>query len=252
MALATRPAPANRAQLVDPPRSTLVCFPYAGGSASFFSRWASELAPSVRVVPMQYPGRGHRTREALCTSMESLVRAQLCEVEGDVGSRLPFAFWGHSLGARVAFEVAVARALAGYAAPAHLFVSACAPPHRPVTRRRAHLPDDEFVAALAELDPQTAVDLKDPTVRALALPPLRADLAVFEKHVPSSPATLSCNVTVFGGRDDSAVSLQSLRGWEVWTRGRVRYLEFDGGHFFVKAHRASIAAHIRAALAFVA
>jgi surfactin synthase thioesterase subunit len=114
--------------------------------------------------------------------------------------------------------------------------------------RRAQLSDDDLVAALAELDPQTGSDLASPMIRSNALGNLRADLAVFEAHVPSSPAPLACNMTVFGGRHDPAVSLDQLRGWEVWTRGRVRYIEVDGNHFFIRPQRAAILAAMLDAL----
>jgi surfactin synthase thioesterase subunit len=220
-------------------RPLLACFPHAGGSAAFFAPWVAAFGHFAHTVPVQYPGHGHRCGEKPFGAMDPLVRALHEEISPVLESR--FSFFGHSLGALVAFETSRRCEATGRAGPSHLFVSASPPPHRRPPRRIGDLPDDEFIAALGKYGQHTVTSLGDPDLRRYALPLLRADIRLVETYVPSSPTRVSCDVTVLGGRQDAAVPAEALRGWEEWTAGTVRYVELDGDHFFLRRQSAGVA-----------
>src|SRR5438445_1270817 len=82
----------------------LFCFPWAGGTSSAFSRWGEELSPRIEVCAVQLPGREDRLRERPCTDLTSAAEELTPLLERSLDR--PFASFGHSLAAPLAFEVA--------------------------------------------------------------------------------------------------------------------------------------------------
>ena len=132
-------------------RLRLFCFPYAGAGASIFRTWPDGLPADVEICPVQYPGRGTRPMETPFTEISSLVRA-LAQAMLPLVDK-PFAFFGHSLGALVAFELAQELRRQSSLQPARLFVSADRAPQIPRRNRPIHaLPEGEFLAELRRLN----------------------------------------------------------------------------------------------------
>lgn len=84
----------------------LFCLPYSGASATLFRRWQPSLPGWIRLLPLELPGRGLRFGEALHTDAASLVAQLAGELHGTLDSASPYAFFGHSLGGLLAFELA--------------------------------------------------------------------------------------------------------------------------------------------------
>src|ERR1700720_4333094 len=82
----------------------LFCLPFAGGGASVYRSWGSQLPSSIEVCPVQLPGREERYGEPVFTSLIGLARAVAREMTPFLDR--PFAVFGHSMGALLAFEVA--------------------------------------------------------------------------------------------------------------------------------------------------
>lgn len=215
-------------------RLRLFCFPYAGGSALIFRGWQEVLPPSVEVVPVQLPGRGARLREAPFTDLNALVGALLPVL----GSRLdkPFAFFGHSMGAAIAFEAARRLRLERGAEPQHLFVSARRAPHLPDAERPLHdLPEQEFIEELRRLNGTPPEVFEHPELMQMMLPLLRADFSISETYVFEQRPSLSCPVKAFGGLRDPHVEQAGLEAWREHTAGAFNLCMFDGDHFFINA-----------------
>jgi medium-chain acyl-[acyl-carrier-protein] hydrolase len=155
---------------------------------------------------------------------------------------VPFALFGHSMGALVSFELA--RRLD--AEPDHLFVSARRAPHLPERMPPiAHLPDPEFVAAVQRRYagiPQAV--LESPDLLELLLFRLRADFEVLETYEHRRGVPLGCPISVFGGREDTTVSEADLAGWSEHTRSQVRTRVLSGPHLFLQEQRQAILAAI--------
>lgn len=215
----------------------LVCFPHAGASAFIFREWHALMPASVGVVPMQLPGHGERLREAPFKRLGPLLRS-VCAALLPALDR-PFALFGHSVGALIAFELA--RLLEGEHGrrPEHLFVSGRGAPDLPSPRGDIHrLPPAAFVMALCEYSRSVRGLLDDPEAMELFLPILRADLELAETYgyVPRPP--LSCPITVFGGEEDETVPPEQLSGWRRQTVRTCAIHMLPGDHFFViTAHR---------------
>jgi pyochelin biosynthesis protein PchC len=87
---------------VDDPAIRLVCFPHAGGAASAFLPFTRRLDADVEVLAVQYPGRQDRRGEPFVDSVNGLVDGLLPALL--TRADRPLAFFGHSMGATVAFE----------------------------------------------------------------------------------------------------------------------------------------------------
>lgn len=215
------------------PRVRLFCFPYAGGGASIYRGWSAALHPDIEVWPVQLPGREGRIREPAFSRADELVAALLGGLAEPL-ARGPFAFFGHSMGALIAFELARALRLAGTAGPLHLFVSARRSPDLPARDDDIHdLPEPEFRARLRELNGTPEAVLEHPELMDLLGPLLRADFTLSETHdfVPGPP--LACPITAFGGRDDADVTADDLSAWRRQTTAAYRLTMLAGDHFFL-------------------
>jgi medium-chain acyl-[acyl-carrier-protein] hydrolase len=225
----------------------LFCLPYAGGGASVYREWAGALGDSVEVCPVQLPGREARFGEPAFTRIGPLVEA-LADALGPHLDR-PFALFGHSLGALVAFELARRLRRSGRPGPSHLFVSGCRAPQVRRAERLVHtLPDAAFRQELRRLGGTPAELLANDELMDLVLPTLRADFALCETYEYADGFPLPCPVTALGGRDDGAIGRDDLEAWRVHTTARFAAHVLPGDHFFVRSARARVLAEIRRAL----
>ena len=210
----------------------LFCLPYAGGSSAIFYRWSEYVSPAVEVCSVQLPGREGRLTMPPYTSMWPLVQA--------IGNTIlpfldkPYALFGHSLGALIAFELARSLHDLGVPRPLSLLVSAADAPHVPRAADRLHaLPDDELIGQLSLLQGTPQEILQHPEVMQLLLPTIRADLQVFETYTYRAGPPLPCPIAVFGGFEDERVVQSRLESWRHHTRTVFSLTMLPGDHFFI-------------------
>jgi pyochelin biosynthetic protein PchC len=226
-----------------PPR--LVCFAHAGGSASYFHGLSGLLAPAVEVLALQYPGRQDRHSEAAPTDLRTLAE-EIAEVLRPWAAQGPLAYFGHSMGALVAFETA--RRLP----PSALFLSGRRAPSTYRAERVHLLDDDGLVAETALLGGTDTRLLQDPEIRALVLPVLRADYRALETYRPDPECVVDAPVEVLLGDRDPRVTEEEARAWKAHTTGGLALRLFaGGGHFYLAEpeRRAELAALITDRLA---
>jgi medium-chain acyl-[acyl-carrier-protein] hydrolase len=191
------------------------------------------LPGSVEVCPVQIPGRETRFREPAFTRIPALTEALTEGLRPHLDR--PFAFFGHSLGALVAFEVARRLRQDSGTEPVQLFVSGCAAPQAQVQDRPIHnLPADEFWKEVQGLNGTPREVLANEELRELLLPVLRADFALCETYALEPDSPLHCPVFALGGLGDDTVASQDLEGWRERTSGPFRLRMLPGDHFFLK------------------
>jgi medium-chain acyl-[acyl-carrier-protein] hydrolase len=213
-------------------RLRLFCFPYAGGGASIFRTWSDGLSAEIEVCPVQLPGRGTRLREPPFRQLSSLVQA-LAQALFPYFDK-PFAFFGHSLGALVSFELARQLRRQYSVEPVHLFVSACCAPQIPNSGAPLHtLPDPALLETLRHLNGTPREILKHEELMRLMLPVLRADFAVYETYAYSTELSLDCPISTFGGLHDRSVSRSDLEAWRAQTNAFFSLRMLPGNHFFL-------------------
>lgn len=229
-------------------RVRLFCLPNAGVGGSVYRLWASAMPETIEVQAVQLPGRETRFREPALRRIPAVVDGLCAALAGRLDR--PFAFFGHSMGAVVASEVARALHARGAAQPSHLFVSAYRPPHLPALHPPIHtLSDAEFIAEIQRrYGGIPAAVLQEADLMALLLPGLRADIEALETHLPAARPPLTCPIAVFGGDRDGVTPLAHLEAWRGETTGPVRVRVFSGGHFYLDPCRAEVIADVAASL----
>lgn len=227
----------------------LFCFSHAGGTASVFRLWPAGLPSWLEIWAVQLPGRGSRWREPAIQTIPAMVDAFIPVLLPRL--RRPFAFFGHSMGAVLASEVARVLSEREGIVPQHLFVSSRRPPHMPASETNLHtLSDDELVKEIDRRYGGIPVELLHSTdTLALLIPALRADIAALETFQPSRGTVLPCPISAFGGTRDPLVPRNHLEAWEDQTDGPFRVRLFPGGHFYMDSQRDALLAELSATLA---
>jgi medium-chain acyl-[acyl-carrier-protein] hydrolase len=230
-----------------PCRVRLFCLPYAGGGPSVYLPWAPLLSPGIELLSVNLPGRAARLAEPPIRRMPELVARLL----PDTMARLdrPYALFGHSLGAHVAYELACVLRDHGAPSPQALVVSARRAPQLP---ERNTLPSRLDDAALLRMA-RTVYGLRDeidqhPELVPVILPALRADFEIADSYSHVAGPPLACPVVALGGLDDDTVDPAELRAWRAVTTGSFEMRLLPGGHFFIHAHAAAVTTIVAAQL----
>lgn len=226
----------------------LFCFAYAGGGASVFNPWRARLPAGVELCAVQLPGRETRLSETPFRRIEPLVEAV------EQGLRpyfdLPFLLFGHSMGARVAFELCRSRRRRDASLPVHLIASGCRAPQIPRTDPHVHaLPDDRFAEEVLRLGGVPAAVFENPELRELFVPILKSDFAVVERYEYREDEPLATPITAFGGTDDPKATRDEVEGWRAQTTKAFATRVFEGGHFFLQSRRDELLETLRPILA---
>jgi medium-chain acyl-[acyl-carrier-protein] hydrolase len=217
----------------------LFCFPYAGGSAAIFREWADDLSNSFDVWSVEYAGRGARRGAAPFRRISPLVDALLPELRAELTDS--YAFFGHSMGALVAFEIL--RRLRREKAPPAVcfFASGCRAPSTGPRRRQIHdLPELEFIEKLRELGGTPEVVLANDDLMQMALPALRADFEAGEQYAYERGPKLDCPILVYSGLHDSIVSQEDLAEWKTESSDGTIVRMFPGAHFFLHSAKETV------------
>ncbi|GGZ23632.1 thioesterase [Streptomyces nitrosporeus] len=221
----------------------LFCFPHAGGNASYFFPLSTLLAPRTEMLTVQYPGRQERFNEPRIESMTELADIIAAELTG--WTRVPFALFGHSMGATLAFEVAC-RLRANGAEPSALFVSGRRAPSIPAPGSVHLATDEELVADIRLLGGTESRMLDNAELLAAILPAVRSDYVATETYRYQGADPLRCPVTAFIGDADPRVDTVQAEAWARHTTGRFQLHTFSGGHFFLARHFDALAESIGA------
>ncbi|MGW2375776.1 MULTISPECIES: thioesterase II family protein [Kitasatospora] len=210
----------------------IVIFPHAGGSASYYLDHAKALAPYADVLAVQYPGRQNRYSEPTIDSVPELAEQVYQELRRGWVDR-PIVFFGHSMGASVAFEVARRFTRDGLAGPERLFVSAGRAPSLPRDTEVHKMSDDGLLEATIRLGGTDERVLDQPALRELIIPALRADYTAIETYLAAPDAVVPQPITGLVGDTDANATVEQVAQWERHTSGGFSLRVFPGGHFYL-------------------
>jgi medium-chain acyl-[acyl-carrier-protein] hydrolase len=228
-----RPRPQPQARL------RLFCLPYAGGAASIFRTWSACLPPSIEVWPIQLPGRETRFHDPCLTRLDDLTAILVAVLRPHL--TLPYAIFGHSMGALIGFALARRLRDEHVAQPQHLFASARRAPQIPRTDPPTYdLPEPAFLAELRRLDGTPEAVLQHDELRALMLPILRADFELNETYRYRPAPPLACPISAFGGLADPTLTRADLDLWREQTSASFRLRMVAGNHFFLQSAQAAL------------
>jgi pyochelin biosynthetic protein PchC len=223
----------------------VVCFPHAGGSATYFFPFSQAMPPSVEVLAVQYPGRQDRRAEPCVEDLHELADLAYAELRPWVDR--PLVLFGHSMGASVAFEVARRMERDGVR-PVAVFASGRRAPSRWRDERGHQLSDNELIADLKRLAGTDSRMFGEEEVLRMILPSLRSDYKAAETYRLRSGPPLDTPVTALTGADDPQVTIEEAGAWGEHTAAGFTLRVFPGGHFFLNDHSEAIVQEITAAL----
>ena len=233
------PAPSHKLRLF--------CFAYAGGSAVMFRPWQAALGSKIEVCGVQLPGRGTRMMEPLYSNMQELVPVIANVIASQ--NNMPFAFFGHSLGALLSFEVARYCQLQHMPQPVHLIASGTSAPQKRTASKNLHLkPDADLIEELGKYNGTPPEILAHRELMELVLPVIRADFALVETYQYRPLPLLSMPITVFAGREDDRVDGDQVDFWQNESSGAFNVKWFEGGHFFINTEAQAVHAAVLAQL----
>jgi medium-chain acyl-[acyl-carrier-protein] hydrolase len=237
----TCPKPNPKAKL------RLFCFPYAGGSAWVFRPWLNHLPTTIELCPIELPARGKRWAESPITRLDILIEALKIAILPHLNQ--PFAFFGHSMGGIVSFELTRLLSKEYNVSPVYLFISGCrAPQIQDLDPPIHNLPEAEFIEELHRLNGTPKAVLENAELMELVLPTLRADFAMLETYNYFGDTPLNCPIAVFGGLQDNEVSYEDLQAWKIQTNQAFSLEMFEGDHFFIDSARSLLLTSITSKL----
>jgi surfactin synthase thioesterase subunit len=232
----------RRYQLPDASARRLVCFPHAGGSASYYHPLSQRFSPGTDVIALQYPGRQDRRREQCIRSIDVLadkIAEQLVQLDDS-----PTMFFGHSMGATLAFEVAWRLEQAGRNAPAHLIASGRTAPGIACTKRVHQYSDAKLIAEIRHLSGADPTVLDDEEILRMSLPSIRGDYEAIETYSYTPGRIINCPITAFTGDSDPRTTIEEADAWRYYTKDSFRISIFPGGHFYLRFNISAVMAEI--------
>jgi len=210
----------------------LFLFHHSGGSVAMYREWLPLLPSDVAAQCVALPGRAHRRHETPFTRLEPLVAAITDVLDAELDDR-PYAFFGHSMGALLAYRVAVALRGRGAAAPGLVAASGWAPAG--FAAPAGALGDEEVVQAMHRLGGLPRQVRTDPDLLGQTVSAMRADLAVCAGY-HDDDAVLGSPVVAYSGRDDPLLAPEAMASWSTRTAEFLGHRRYPGGHFFLDAH----------------
>jgi medium-chain acyl-[acyl-carrier-protein] hydrolase len=226
-------------KLLPQPKLRLFCFPYAGGSASTYSSWSKAVSAEVEIWPIQLPGRQNRLSEPPLAQIAAMVQELTSPLQDYLD--IPFAFFGHCMGAHLCFELTRQLRSQGAPLPEHLFVAARRAPQLLDPNTHCHqLSDPIFLKAVSNLNGLPGEFVENKELVRLMMPTLRADFKAAETYTYTHEEPLDCAISAFGGTEDYSVTTNELVAWHHQTTGMFRFHHFPGDHFFIHSHQASL------------
>ncbi|AEU37577.1 thioesterase II family protein [Granulicella mallensis] len=212
-------------------RPLLFCIPYAGGSAGAYRDWLSVAPPWLDTYAIELPGRGRLMKEPFVNSLHAL--AQMIAEAITPFTNRPYAIFGHSMGALLAYEVTAELVSASYPGPVQLFVSGARPPFVPQKDPDiSAFHDAALLDHLSQLGGTPEEILRDRSLMQFYLPVLRSDFRLVETYRPHKPHQFQVPLTVLFGEQDQATPKADMRLWQLVTTGDFTSRSYSGGHFF--------------------
>ncbi|GAB3525909.1 thioesterase II family protein [Photobacterium alginatilyticum] len=213
----------------------IIFLPYAGGSASIYQDWVSQLPPEVEAILVQLPGRANRFSEALISQMDKLV-PELGNALLELPPR-PYIIFGHSMGGRIGYQLLEFFKEKEQPLPMHFIASGCKAPHQIRHKSGSYLlPEKEFIQEIERLNATPHEILENKELLNICINILRADFEVADYQTEHPENKYDIPFTLLFGLLDEEVSLDDIEEWRLHFNGKINVKLFNGGHFFINSH----------------
>jgi surfactin synthase thioesterase subunit len=213
----------------------LICFPYAGGSSAIFNQWKNYIGSNIEIIAVELAGRGKRIHEAHYKDFDEVINDVFSLIIDEIKGNSDYAFFGHSMGAKIAFELTQEILKRGFSGPSHVFFSGRGAPYVLGKDEKEYhkLPDEEFKQEILKLGGTPKEFFDHPELLEVFLPMLKSDFKLAERDVIGKEINpLPFDITVFLGKDEELIPEQ-IDSWKKYTSENCTIHFFNGGHFFI-------------------
>jgi medium-chain acyl-[acyl-carrier-protein] hydrolase len=225
----------------------LFCFPYAGGNSAIYHNWKEYLDPAIELRPVELAGRGRRINDPFYRNLPEVIEDIFLSIKEEI-SHSTYAFFGHSMGALIAYELVHKIKQNRLPYPVHVFFSGRGAPHvRREGEKKYHLMGkEEFIEELDKLGGTPRGFFKNPDIQELFLPLLKNDFRIVETITHKDEiCPIDVDITVFLGKKED-LSPEQTDGWKRQTNKQCTVHYFKGGHFFIHEEMAQLVKLINA------
>ncbi|CAH1206495.1 Linear gramicidin dehydrogenase LgrE [Paenibacillus plantiphilus] len=221
----------------------LFCFPYAGGSAYSYNDWNGWFHKSIQLIPIELSGRGSRFEDSLYDNFDEAVQDLYVQIKPHLDGT-PFAFFGHSMGSLLSFELARLLIQNNDRTPELLFFSGCTAPHKVKREKLLHTLDDrEFLEEIKKMEGTPSDFFQNDELMAFYLPILRNDFRIVEQYVyKEMDVRFPCSIMILHGSEEKG--MEGVKEWGKFTCKRSSIHVFPGGHFFIHKEAQQVARRI--------
>lgn len=220
----------------------LFCWPFAGGSASYYLSWKQYLDETIEIIPVQLSGRGERYTDTPYNNFYEIAEEGYNYVLNNLGAEEKFAFFGHSMGSWIVYEICKKIKNTKYEKKlAHVFFSANRAPFYKYEEKQIHeLPKKEFISEILKLGGGKREILENKEFGTIFVDILRKDYTLIEEYRCShNKLLLDCNISVFNGLQDN-IPYEGLLAWNECTKKEMTLFNFYGNHFFIDSDKENV------------
>lgn len=229
---------------------TLFCLPFAGGNKYSYRDFLEKAPPFLKIVTLDYPGRGSRMKEPLLSDINDLTDDLYKQIIPQIGEDT-YSIYGHSLGGLMTYLLTKKLIDNGFKAPCHLFITGTTGPSAlsRIEKKRYLLNKEEFIEEIRELDGMPEEILNSEELLYYFEPILRSDFKISENYVHQQTQPLNIPITVITGTEED-MELEDIRLWQKETSHLVDFKRMPGKHFFIFQHAFQIVETISKKLYF--
>jgi surfactin synthase thioesterase subunit len=230
----------------------LFCFPYAGGSSAIFNRWKSYVDTDIEIKAIELAGRGKRIHEDHYSDFNEVIEDVFSLIVDEIKKGENYAFFGHSMGAKIAYELAQQILGMGFPGPEHIFFSGRGAPYVLGKNEKEYhkLPDDEFKQEILKLGGTPKEFFEHPELLEVFLPLLKNDFKLAARDVIGKEINpLPCDISVFLGKEEE-LTAEQIDSWKNYTTQNCSIYYFNGGHFFINENVEEIVGRINNTLQY--
>lgn len=220
-------------------KSRLFLFPYAGGGASVFNQW-QKFFVNTEVIAAQYPGRETRIKERPIENMGILVTELFDSIKPIISETVPYYLFGHSLGTKVVYELALLIQKSGLKQPSGLIIAAGKAPCLKENNPIHQLEDNDFINEIGRFSATPTTILQSKELIGVFLPMLRADFKLDETYHRISVERVNVPILTLMGTNDPELTIDELRMWEDYTNCGFTCKSVTGAHMFIVSNQEAV------------
>ncbi|MDN4524090.1 thioesterase II family protein [Fictibacillus fluitans] len=229
-------------------KTQLFCIPYAGASATMYMPWTNLVEDHIHIRPVELAGRGSRFDEPPSLNFSDALDDVLQQII-PLADKGPYAIFGHSMGAVLAFEVYYQLLNKKYPKPSHLFLSGRPAPREKSKKNGLHqmIRDklNKFFILKGGIPKELA---KHPDLAKSFRKVLQSDLGwMASYHFQPKPVKVDCPVTIFCGLGDR-IRREDAAAWNNYVSSPCTITWIEGDHFFLNSYTQELVSSINQAI----